>query len=190
MSGVLKAHWGKDGFSLQTDHKKVDFYLSTCGYIPSFLHMFSWKPVRTGSFVFGPKWMCQSWDWPTVPPVLQAFGGNCWSPGEVQSAAWRCVLRPGWSRPRLFTHAVPRGGRHPANWCHCSSAKATESPWKWCRDLDLLLSFSPAHPLFLRFADLFCNIPKLLTIHRATTRNTHTLDGRNLLIFAISAWIL
>lgn len=58
--------------------------------------------------------------------------------------------------------------------------KASESPWKWGRDLDLLGSFSPAFPLFLSYFAW----PSTQLRH-----TTPTLMWLTLLIFVISAWI-
>ena len=142
---------------------------------PSFLCVFIWKPVRSGFlfflfFFFFASCLehCCFWHKANVPELetgqlfYQRFAGLSVlrllksRRGAKSSEAVRVT---GWVIPPtpLFTHAVPRGGRHPANWCHSSSAKEPLSHRESGAEiLDLLLSFIAR--LSFCFSGLVCDI--------------------------------
>lgn len=129
-----------------TGHEKVDFYLNPCGCIPPSLRVFGWNrsaPAlllsRVDIVVPGTKWMYHSreqancstssaglwWRLPEVPERCKVQRGSVWSGLGDPSHVPLLML----SRGEADTQ--PTGVTAPP-------PKATESPRKWGRDLDLL----------------------------------------------------
>lgn len=150
---------------------------------PSFLCMLSWNqsaPAFFFSFFFasGVEHCC-FWHKANVPELEtsqlfhQCFAGlsvlrllksrrGAKSSEAVRVAGWVIPPTP------LFTHAVPRGGRHPANWCHSSSAKEPLSHRESGAEiLDLLLSFIAR--LSFCFSGLWGSLRHLVVIDRYNT---------------------
>lgn len=97
-----------------TGHKTVDFYLNTCGCIPSFLCMFNLNQSAPALLPHASTLLFLAQNECTSVETGQLFHQCCRPSVVTAEVLERCKVQrgsvrcgPGWSLPRLFTHAAP-----------------------------------------------------------------------------------